>query len=169
MEAVIADTTDNILGMDFMSKYRLELRWGPFGDLYLYDKKSDISTLCQFVKVPKNTLPSISSIKVVSPTRASAAITVSDPSLPFQAFTVAALNELGEQSLPSSIPLAYQKLIREFPELMTPNFKDVKHSIVHSIPTGDAAPVRTKARPLLPGSPKAKNGWKTDDTVLYKP
>ena len=40
IEAVIADTNDSILGMDFIYKYKLEFRWGPFGDLYLYDKKS---------------------------------------------------------------------------------------------------------------------------------
>ena len=53
IQAVISNTTDSILGMDFMKKYRLGLDWGPFGDLYLIDKKSDTRTLCQFVKVPK--------------------------------------------------------------------------------------------------------------------
>ena len=89
-----------------MTKYRLELRWGPFGDLYLYDKKSDISALCQFVKVPKGTLPSISSVKISAATR------VTDPNLPFQAYAAAALKNLGENNvLPSSIPLKYQQMI----------------------------------------------------------
>merc|ERR1712115_395850 len=61
---------------------------------------------------------------------------------------------------------AYQKLIKEFPEILKPNFKEIKHSIVHSIPTGDATPVRSKVRPLLPGSPKAQAGKKAWDEMI---
>ena len=49
-------------------------------------------------------------------------------------------------------------MLKEFPELLTPNFTEVKHKVVHSIPIGDATPRRSKARPLLPNSPKAING-----------
>ena len=33
--------------------------------------------------------------------------------------------------------------------------------MTHKIDTGNSLPVRTKARPLLPGSPKAVKGWAT--------
>ena len=77
-----------------------------------------------------------------------------------QAYAVAALQELPTQAQVSAIPLAYQKLLREFPELLKPDFTKIKHSVEHAIPTGNHAPVRSKARPLLPGSPKAIGGWK---------
>ena len=78
---------------------------------------------------------------------------------------VAGLEESAE-TLPQKIPLAYQKLLDEFKSILTPNFKEVKHSVVHSIPTGDAQPIRSKARPLLPGSPKAIAGKKAWDQMV---
>ena len=67
IQAVISDTTDNILGMDFIMKYKLDFRWGPFGDLYLFDPKSQSSTLCQFVKIPRDAnLPRVASVSVVN-------------------------------------------------------------------------------------------------------
>ena len=118
--------------------------------------------LCiQFVKIPKGTLPSISSLSVKSPTVGAISLPPSEAAS--QLFSVAAVTDLlpvgQEGAKPSPIPLAYQKLLKEFPEILTPNFKDVKHSVVHAIPTGDAKPIRSKARPLLSGSPKAQAGW----------
>ena len=56
------------------------------------------------------------------------------------------------------IPHKYQNLISQFPSLTKPDFRNVKHSVEHSIDTGSSAPVRCKPRPLLPGSPKAIAG-----------
>ena len=52
----------------------------------------------------------------------------------------------------------YMKLIKKYPSLLKPDFKNVKHSVEHCIDTGTAPPVRCKVRPLLPGSPKAIAG-----------
>ena len=66
IEAFITDTTEDLLGSDFINKYRLEFRWGEFDDLYLYDKKSNISTLCEFIKTPRGSFPSVARVSVVN-------------------------------------------------------------------------------------------------------
>ena len=40
MDAVIAKVKAPILGWDFNRKFRLDLIWGEFGDLFLRDKKA---------------------------------------------------------------------------------------------------------------------------------
>ena len=42
IDAVISKTTDAILGMDFIKKYKIEQRWDEFGDYYLWDPKAQI-------------------------------------------------------------------------------------------------------------------------------
>ena len=54
IEAAISKTTDTILGMDFIMKYRFDFRWNEFGDLYLWDPKAQIKSLCQFVTTNSN-------------------------------------------------------------------------------------------------------------------
>ena len=63
IQTVISDTTDNILGMDFIDKYGFEFRRGEFGDLYLYDPKAQISVPCQFVNMSPS-LPRVASLKL---------------------------------------------------------------------------------------------------------
>ena len=106
IEAVISETNENILGMDFIAKYRFDFRWGPFGDLYLYDPKSQTSTLCEFVKIPKDSLPRIASVSVLSTPRVSTCSQDPPPSHPhlaasphssskdflFQVFSIAKTN-----------------------------------------------------------------------------
>ena len=41
-QAFITNTSENILGMDFIHHYKMENRWSEYGDYYLYDKKSNI-------------------------------------------------------------------------------------------------------------------------------
>ena len=50
IEAIKADIPQRILGWDFFKKYRLNLEWGSFGDLYLVDKKADIKSLLKCEK-----------------------------------------------------------------------------------------------------------------------
>ena len=58
-DLIITNTSETILGMDFIKKYKMDNRWSEFGDYYLYDTKADISTLLEFIKMPKNSLPSV--------------------------------------------------------------------------------------------------------------
>ena len=48
--AIKADIPQRILGWDFFRKYRIGLEWGPFGDLYMIDKKAKIKSLIKFEK-----------------------------------------------------------------------------------------------------------------------
>ena len=66
IKTVISNTTDTILGMDFIDKYQMEFRRGEFGDLYLYDKKAQISIPCQFVKMHQSNLPRTAALRLAS-------------------------------------------------------------------------------------------------------
>ena len=54
IQAVICEVREDILGMDFLQKYRLGLEWDNFNqsELFLVDKKSQIKTGLQMVTVP---------------------------------------------------------------------------------------------------------------------
>ena len=56
MEAVICDINQDILGMDFLDKYRLGLEWDDFDQstLWIVDKKAQVKTELQIVTVPMN-------------------------------------------------------------------------------------------------------------------
>ena len=60
----------------------------------------------------------------------------------------------------------YKNLLDKYPSILKPNFTEVKHKITHAVNTGDALPIRCKARPLLPGSPKAVNGKAAWDEMV---
>ena len=181
IDAMVSKTTDTILGMDFLKKYKIELRWNEFGDMFLYDPKSNISTICQFVKIPKGqlstlTVSSISTVRRVpdqihqDASASSRAFLLPLEDTPpktdsfAQFFSVSSLAT--PPTPPKPVPLPYQKLLKEFPEILTPNFKDIKHKIEHAIPTGDSRPIRSKVRPILPGSPKAKAGFEAWDQMV---
>ena len=53
VEAVVCDIQQDILGMDFIKKYKLGLEWNEAqSELYLVDKKADIKAKLQMVTVP---------------------------------------------------------------------------------------------------------------------
>ena len=56
--AVICDIQQDILGMDFLTKFRLNFQWDEFdqSELYIVDRKADIKELLQIVTVPTSTL-----------------------------------------------------------------------------------------------------------------
>jgi Reverse transcriptase (RNA-dependent DNA polymerase). len=83
-----------------------------------------------------------------------------------QSFGVSALKQLDPSKSSVNVPPDIQQLIQEFPSLLTPNFKNIKHQVEHSIHTKDSAQIHSKARPLLPGSPKAVNGKKAWDEMV---
>ena len=35
----ITNTNETILGMDFIKAYKMDFRWGEFGDYYMHDTK----------------------------------------------------------------------------------------------------------------------------------
>ena len=56
ISAVICDIQQDILGMDFVNKYKLNLEWDDFdqSELYLVDKRAQIRAPLQVVTVPSN-------------------------------------------------------------------------------------------------------------------
>ena len=64
-DVFITNTTEIILGMDFLKRYRMEFWWSEFGDYYMRDKKAQIDTLLEFIKV-KRGLPSVAKVNKVS-------------------------------------------------------------------------------------------------------
>ena len=160
-QMVITDTTETILGMDFIKNYKIDFRWGELGDYYMYDTIAKISTPLEFVKFPKGSLPAISRVAAVKSVQGRVHdSTVTDPDLLWQHYQVAAVASLGPEVSGQAIPVKYQKLIDKYPSLKKPDFQNIKHNVEHAIDTGNAPPVRCKARPLLPGSPKAIAGHK---------
>ena len=65
-QMTITNTTEVILGMDFIKRYRIDFRWGEFGDYLFYDTRAQISTPLEFVKFPKGSLPSLSRVAKIS-------------------------------------------------------------------------------------------------------
>lgn len=54
MPAIICDISQDILGADFLHKYKLGLEWDDFDqkELYIVDKRANIKSLVQMVTVP---------------------------------------------------------------------------------------------------------------------
>ena len=114
IDTVISNTTDTILGMDFLDKYGFEFRRGQFGDLFLYDPKAQISTLCQFTdnQEEKESLPRIASLKLAS------VVDSHEPPSPVSSsldlFGVAAITE-SDASESKAIPPKYKALLDKYP------------------------------------------------------
>ena len=81
----------------------------------------------------------------------------------FQQYSQAKSQEASAKTKPQVTPEKYKKIIDKYPDLLKTDFhsdKPPKHGIVHNIDTGDSLPCTAKARPLMPGSPKAVQGKK---------
>ena len=153
IKAVIADVSQDILGWDFLSKYKLNWQWTEFGDLYLVDPKAKTKNLVKFV-----TLPASSSKKLAlldSPQLSDEAVISA-----ISEFEVASMKALGGESEVNQIKPKYQKLLDKYPSILIPSFKELstKHNVTHRIPTGSASPFKAKVRPLLENSEKAIKG-----------
>ena len=53
--AIKAEVETPVIGWDFMRTHRLDMRWGEFGDLFLYDKRAKISGLLNIKSLPRET------------------------------------------------------------------------------------------------------------------
>ena len=162
--AIKADVEKPVIGWDFMRTHRLDMRWGEFGDLFLYDKRAKIAGLLNIKSIPKET--SEKHLKLALMMKSEKAFV---DSLPFQ---IAALEKLSESPqvlteeenidiLPDS---PYKNILNNYPELLKQSFSEEhsKNKTQHRIPTGSAKPTKAKTRRLLPGSPKAikaKQAW----------
>ena len=108
MQAVVCDVKQDILGMDFLDKYKLSLSWDDQdqSELYLVDKRAQIRKKLQIITVPTD-LQRIhylesSSPPSSSPPQPSASPTASSPeSVLFQVSCVKSLGE--DKNKPKSL------------------------------------------------------------------
>ena len=153
-KAAITDIAEPIVGFDFMRKHKVTFLWGQWGDLYLHDQISDSKTLLQFKSVPHLSRPRTTSVECIS----------EDEELQFNiAFEVACIKSLEQNtSTLETLPIQeeYKKLIQNFPGLLKAEFKATESKVQHYIETGSHPPCRAKMRPLMPGTPKEREGKK---------
>ena len=148
INAVICDINQDILGMDFIHKYKLGLEWSDDGaELNLVDKRAQIKAALEIVTVPKN-LQQTHRLESVSATTRPPPFTTSVNNQKVM-FELACMKKLGEKINKKEDPEEqlklhseeYVKLIRERPQLIKPTFtKNPSHGIFHKIETADHTP-----------------------------
>ena len=193
MPAIVCDIQQDILGMDFLTKYRLNFEWDGFdqSELYLVDRKADIKDLLQIVTVPTDTLR-VSYLDSSSQSRAppppeqgrQAGAAEADPEWALNvpkadydtiAFEVACMKKLDatvnkKKSIQEQLKLhseEYQNLIKAYPKLLEPSFSkgEPTHGVYHRIET-QGPPCKTKRRPIVMDSAKAAAGKAAWDQMI---
>ena len=164
--ATIADIEQDIIGWDFLSKYKFDFAWNEFGDLYLHDKKADIKAPLKFITYKSGSVPQTALLqdaeKVLSWSRRQSQI---------EEFEIASMKQLEprapESSKANKINPKYMRLIEKYPDILKPSFKELstKHGVMHSIET-TGPPVKCKPRPLLANSEKALKGKEAWDEMV---
>ena len=187
MPAIVCDIGQDILGMDFLTKYKLGFEWDEAtqSELFITDRKADIKEILQFVTVPNDLQRTsyletshgassspqanrswVGALEGVSP------LTKSNEAIVFEMACVEQLDLKSEEEKEkenSDIEKAlqqhaeeYVKLIRKYPSLLKPSFsKGVPaHGVYHKIETADHAPCRAKRRPIATNSTKSEQGRK---------
>ena len=162
--AIKAQVDKPVIGWDFMKHHKLDLRWGEWGDLFLYDRKAKIHGALNIKEVPRDMSLKHHKLAVITEDYSNL-----NHSIPFELAALQTLTEEPEISVQEEdinvVPdSAYKEILRKYPELLKQTFSEetAKNNIKHRILTGDAKPTRAKTRRLLPGSPKeaaAKEAW----------
>ena len=185
INAIVCDMGQDILGMDFINKYRLGLEWDDFDqtELYLVDKKAGIKSLLQMVTVPTNLQRNY-----LSPEGAGDGRRLCDQSGPVRVqsgedaksvqFQVSCIKKLGqeeekvakksvEEQLQSHDP-KYVSLLKKYPALLNPNFVkgEPVHGVWHKIDTGTHPPSKAKRRPIVSNAKKAAAGKAAWDQMI---
>ena len=176
--AMICDVQQDILGMDFLTKYRLNFEWDEFdrSELYLVDKKTQIKELLQVVTVPTSTLRvsyldslenELSHLSEVEGDGESPQTTSRSADNRTIEFEVACMKQLDtkinkKKSIEEQLKMhdaEYIKLIKTYPQLLEPSFSkgEPTHGVYHRIET-QGPPCKTKRRPIIMDSAKAAAG-----------
>ena len=157
-EALICDINQDILGMDFVDKYKLGLDWNDNEtDLEIVDKKAKIRQKLTMVTVPPN-LQRTSHLVGQAPKSRSSELNATT------LFEVSCMKSLDEHEtkrlkIEEALKLhepEYVELIKPHPQLLEPNFKPGKptHNVYHRIDT-EGLPTKSKRRPIIQDSEKA--------------
>ena len=183
IQAVVCDVQQDILGMDFINKFKLNFEWDQFdqSELYLVDRKAQIKAPLQCVTVPVTT-PRTRYLQSngqedrrVPPVVAGVQTQQQSEAIAFQ---VSCMKQLDESSpLPPKKSLEeqkklhseeYIKMVETHPELLHPSFKKgtPSHGVWHKIETGDHTPCKTKRRPIIMDSAKAQAGKRAWEQMI---
>ena len=176
IQAVIADIPQTIFGWDIFKKYSLGLEWNQWGDLLLTDNKAKISSLLKHVVVDQS-IPQIERISVIEMEqnlfemecmRKISAISIEeDQESPFFIDNLPLPNSLDPESNKNDkvneealkkLDKKWSDVVSQYDILKTTFHTKPKHNIKHVIDTGEAAPIKSKVRPLLATSEKSKKG-----------
>ena len=155
IKAVVTDVTQRILGMDFFQKYKLGFEWIS-GDLYVVDRKANISKQIKFVTIEENSLPTAQAhlAKVKSDQNAIQfeidcvkKLASSNLEESQEIFPELKANKMDDILL-EKVPVKFQNLIKKL-DILVPNYKiEPKHGISHKIETGQNSPATCKVRPI---------------------
>ena len=147
-KVVVAKVKAPILGWDFIRKYKLDLVWGEFGDIFLRDKTAKIQKRLEHIKVPHGFSPRFEAAEVD-------AVKSLDTQTEFFLFGQKCVEAIKVEAEKEEHPQKYMKLLQKYKDILKPNFKEAKtkHGIEHAIVTS-GPPCKAKTRPLLPGSIK---------------
>ena len=176
MDAVVCDINQDILGMDFLTKFKLGFEWDDTQtDLYIVDKKADIKSKLDMVTVPTD-LQRLSYLKEPDGVR-SPRDRVSSQSNESTLFQVSCVKKLSPEnkkikSAEEGLKLhaeEYANLLRRFPKLLSPSFskEEPVHGVYHRIDTDpDKPPCKAKRRPIPLNSTKAAAGKAAWDKMI---
>ena len=180
--AVVCDISQDILGIDFIDKYKLGFEWDEFDQtvLYIVDKKAAIKAPLQMVTVPTN-LQRVSYLESSgsggpahsAPESGLKPLVKDNNSILFEVSCVEKLEKVekkkvSQESLLNKIEGDYVKLIKKYPKLLKPTFTkgEPAHSVYHRIETGDHPPCRSKRRPLINDPVKAEKGRRVWEQMI---
>ena len=163
-QAVVCEVSQDILGMDFVKKYKLGFEWDDYdqSELFLVDKRAQIKKRLQIVTVPKS-LQRAHHFEAVE--EACVDWSKRNTTTAFEISCVKSLAEpekkkvSQEEALKKHAP-EYVEFIKAHPELLEPSFRKGKpvHNVWHRIETGEASPCKSKRRPIIANSEKAEKG-----------
>ena len=157
-EVILADVKSPILGWNFIKEYKLSLIWTDANEtqMDIVDKRSNVTQRLRLGAAEPGTLLGLKVIASIVPE-------TGKPEVQFRTFQQWSQSQIVKNPQKTSpVPEAYGNLLQKFPDITSYDFTTAKakHGVMHHIDTGDSLPCRAKARPIMPGSPKAIQGEK---------
>ena len=153
----IADVPAPVLGLDFLFKYKLDIRWqGDIATLVNGRNKTKATLSCTTVPLDMLHLSAVD----IQEDEAIPMPTLPQNNVSFQTWSKQQTQEANKKAKPIINPEAYLKIVEKYPSVLQSDFKISKprHGVFHTIDTGNNRPCKAKVRPLLPGSPKERKG-----------
>ena len=184
MPAVVCDIAQDILGMDFIDKYKLGFEWDDFdqSELYLVDKRANIKEELQIVTVPSDLqrvsylvappVQSSESADLVKGFPPKSVVVLGEPrDNQAVSFEVACMQNLDKSVDPKGLEIhdeKYIKMVKKYPQLLKTTYskEEPVHGVYHKIHTSDHPPCRAKRRPLPADSAKSEAGRKVWEKMI---